>query len=110
MIEQASTEDCVVETTGDVILIRNPNTTIGYCRFAPDGGIEYIFVNPAYRRRGFGSRLLAEVGRVTGRVGRPHEPISPTGRRFFGAHGLLADEPPAVSAESQPSNPQDLPA
>ena len=110
MIEHAAADDCVVETTPDVILIRNPNTTIGYCRYAADGGIEYIFVNPAYRRRGFGSRLLAEVARVTGRIGQPHEPISPTGRRFFGAHGLLPDEAPAASGATHPSNAQDLPA
>lgn len=73
-----------VEVTAGVVLIRNPNTTIGYCRFTPTGDIEYIFVNPVYRRRGYGRRLLAAVAQATGCVGEPLEPISPLGRRLFG--------------------------
>jgi len=67
-----------------VVLIRDANTTIGNCRHTPEGGIEHIFVNPAYRRRGHGRRLLAEVQRRAGRRGAPLDPIAPPARRFFG--------------------------
>jgi GNAT superfamily N-acetyltransferase len=67
-----------------VVLIRDANTTIGYCRHTADGDIEYIFVHPAHRRRGHGRRLLAEVERRTGRRGGPLPPISPLGLGLFG--------------------------
>ncbi|MCU0938802.1 MAG: GNAT family N-acetyltransferase [Burkholderiaceae bacterium] len=73
-----------VLATDDVVLIRDANTTIGYCRHTADGDIEYIFVHPAHRRRGHGRRLLAAVERRTGRRGVPLAPISPLGQRFFG--------------------------
>ena len=81
-----------------VVLIRDANTTIGYCRYTPAGDIEYIFVNPAHRRRGYGRRLLAEVERRTGRRGAPLAPISPLGRRLFGL-----DAAPAGIASARPN-------
>jgi GNAT superfamily N-acetyltransferase len=75
--------DFEVIATDGVVLIRDANTTIGYCRHTADGDIEYIFVHPAHRRRGHGRRLLAEVERRTGRRGAPLAPISPLGQRFF---------------------------
>jgi GNAT superfamily N-acetyltransferase len=76
--------DLDVIATEGVVLIRDANTTIGYCRHTVDGDIEYIFVHPAHRRRGHGRRLLVEVERRTGRRGAPLAPISPLGQRFFG--------------------------
>lgn len=84
-----------VAAADGVVLIRDANTTIGYCRHTTDGDIEYIFVNPAWRRRGVARRLLAEVERRCGRRGRPLEPISPLGRRLF---GLPAADPHDSSA------------
>jgi GNAT superfamily N-acetyltransferase len=87
-----------VVTADGVVLIRDVNTTIGYCRHTHDGDIEYLFVNPAHRRRGFGRRLLQEVERLTGRRGVPLPPISPLGRRFFGldvSAAIPSNPPPA---------------
>jgi GNAT superfamily N-acetyltransferase len=74
-----------------IVLIRNPNTTIGYCRFDATGDIEYVFVHPSYRRQGHGTRLLEAVRGVTGGPGRPLEPISPLGRAFFGSRATGPD-------------------
>jgi GNAT superfamily N-acetyltransferase len=76
--------DLDVIATDGVVLIRDANTTIGYCRHTVDGDIEYIFVHPAHRQRGHGRRLLAAVECRTGRRGMPLAPISPLGQRFFG--------------------------
>ena len=73
----------VIEIVDGVALIRNANTTIGYCRFTPAGDIEYLFVNPMYRRRGHGRSLLDAVRRSAGKLGEIQEPISPLGRLFF---------------------------
>lgn len=86
----AASASLQIAVADGVVLIRDANTTIGYCRHTHDGDIEYIFVNPAWRRRGVGRRLLAEVERRCGRRGRPLEPISPLGRRFFGLPGADA--------------------
>lgn len=90
-------DDPVIEHSAGVVLIRNQNTTIGYCRYYDDGDVEYIFVNPLYRRQGHGSSLLREVIKMTGKIGQAHQPVSPMGKQFFTAHGvpLQADtEPP----------------
>ena len=35
-----------------ILTLTDVNTTIGYCRYNPDGEVEYIFVHPARRRQG----------------------------------------------------------
>ena len=87
----------VTEIVDGVALIRNANTTIGYCRFTPAGDIEYLFVNPMYRRRGHGRRLLDAVRRSAGKLGEIQEPISPLGRLFFAS---LAVGPAAPAPEN----------
>lgn len=71
-----------LEVSDGVVLLRDRNTTLGYCRFAPSGDIEYLYVQPRHRRQGHGRRLLDEVARVTGRRGRLLPPLSPLGRAF----------------------------
>ena len=41
-----------------VFTLKNLNTTIGFVRFNTNGEIEYIFVNPIFRKKGFAKRLL----------------------------------------------------
>lgn len=77
-----------VDISDGIVLIKNQNTTIGYCRFTPDGDIEYIYVNLAYRRQGYGALLIREVKKITGKIGRIHDPISPLGAVFFKKLGL----------------------
>ena len=72
-----------IDISDGIVLIKNQNTTIGYCRFLDSGDIEYIYVNLAYRRQGYGRILIDEVKKVTGKIGQIHEPISPLGSQFF---------------------------
>ena len=72
----------VVQGDG-VITFSNPNTTIAFVRYNTDAEIEYIFVNPLYRKRGHATRLLMMVEEITGKTPVPQEPISPLGHKLF---------------------------
>ncbi len=78
-----------IDISDGIVLIKNQNTTIGYCRFLDSGDIEYIYVNLAYRRQGYGRILIHEVKKITGKIGQIHEPISPLGSQFFKSIGAL---------------------
>lgn len=77
--------DYSMEVEQQTIWIKNQNTTIAYCRYSNNGDIEYVYVQPMYRLMGFGRKLVQEVQRITGKVGVPHQPVSPMGQRFFSA-------------------------
>jgi GNAT superfamily N-acetyltransferase len=81
-------DDYQVDVSEGIVLIKNQNTTIGYCRFNESGEVEYIFVNPLYRRKGFGMLLINEVKRLKGPIEKVHDPISPLGAQFFKGIGL----------------------
>lgn len=66
-----------------VITFKNPNTTIAFVRYNKQAEIEYIFVNPLYRKRGHATRLIMMVEETTGKKAVPQEPISPLGRKLF---------------------------
>lgn len=83
-----STGDFQIDVSEGVILIKNQNTTIGYCRYNETGEVEYIYVNPLYRRKGFGSLLIEKVKAHKGPIQRVHDPISPLGAQFFNGIGL----------------------
>ena len=78
-----------IDISDGIVLIKNQNTTIAYCRFLDSGDIEYIYVNLAYRRPGYGKILIDEVKKITGKIGKVHEPISPLGSQFFKGIGIL---------------------
>jgi N-acetylglutamate synthase-like GNAT family acetyltransferase len=68
----------------DTIIIANDNTTIGYATMDTSvGDLTYIFVHPAFRRRGLGAVLVLAAEKAAGHELRPAEPISPLGRLFF---------------------------
>jgi len=50
-----------------VFTLKNQNTTISFVRFNELGEVEYIFVNPLFRRRNFASKLLKLVRNKTGK-------------------------------------------
>ncbi|MEY4557537.1 MAG: hypothetical protein RLY42_712 [Pseudomonadota bacterium] len=77
-----------IDISDGIVLIKNQNTTIGYCRFLDSGDIEYIYVNLAYRRQGYGRILIDEVKKITGKIGKIHEPVSPLGSQFFKGLGV----------------------
>ena len=66
------------------VIVADDNTTIGYAvTDAAKAELSYLFVNPAFRRRGFGTLLLKEAEKMTGSSLIPAEPISPLGRKLF---------------------------
>jgi len=69
-----------------VITFKNPNTTIAFVRYNKQAEIEYIFVNPLYRKRGHATRLIMMVEQQTGKKVKPQEPISPLGSKLFHAY------------------------
>jgi GNAT superfamily N-acetyltransferase len=85
--------DYQIEIADGIVVIKNQNTTIGYSRFTNTGDVEYIYVNPMYRRQGYGALLLDQVRRIAGQIGTIHAPVSPLGTAFFGALGIALPDP-----------------
>ncbi|MDD9921734.1 MAG: GNAT family N-acetyltransferase [Boseongicola sp.] len=68
----------------DTVVIANDNTTIGYATVDADARVlSYIFVNPAFRRQGYGTMLVEAAEKTVGAKLQPADPISPLGRKFF---------------------------
>ena len=72
----------LIENDG-VFTLKNQNTTIGFVRFNELGEVEYIFVNPLFRRRNFASKLLELVRKKTGKRIVFQQPISPLGEKLL---------------------------
>ena len=66
-----------------VFTIKNANTTIGFVRFNKNSEIEYIFVNPIFRKKGIAKKLLLLVKKETGKDIVLQEPISPLGLKLM---------------------------
>ena len=66
-----------------VFTLRNLNTTIGFVRFNEIAEVEYIFVNPIFRKRGFAKQLLKLVKEETGKKIILQKPISPLGTKLL---------------------------
>ena len=69
--------------TDDVFTLKNSNTTIGFVRFNKIGEIEYIFVNPIFRKKGVAKSLLKLVKEKTGKKIIFQKPISPLGAKLL---------------------------
>ena len=69
--------------TDGIITFKNLNTTLGFVRFKDTGAVEYIFVQPIYRRQGLATKLLEQVKAITGKKIIPEPPISPLGELLF---------------------------
>ena len=72
-----------IEETEGVFTIKNENTTIGFVRFNEIGEVEYIFVNPIFRKKGLATKLLELVKEKTGKEIILQEPISPLGLKLL---------------------------
>ena len=70
------------ETDG-VFTLKNKNTTLGFVRFDDKGEVEYIFVNPIFRKQGIAKKLLKLVREKTGKKLILQEPISPLGSKLL---------------------------
>ena len=76
----------VIETDG-VFTFKNDNTTLGFVRFNKNGEVEYIFVNPIFRKQGLAKKLLKLVKQKTGKKIVLQEPISPLGSKLINSIG-----------------------
>ncbi|MDC0653643.1 GNAT family N-acetyltransferase [Candidatus Pelagibacter sp.] len=66
-----------------VITFKNINTTVGFVRYNKKAEVEYIFVNPVFRRNGLAKKLLKIVEEKTKVKPKPQDPISPLGEKLF---------------------------
>ena len=72
-----------IKETDGVFTFKNENTTIGFVRFNEIGEVEYIFVNPIFRKKGLATKLLQLVKEKTGKEIILQEPISPLGYKLL---------------------------
>jgi len=72
-----------ISFSSGVITFKNINTTIGFVRYNKEAEVEYIFVNPIFRRKGMAKKLLKIVEEKTKTRPKPQDPISPLGEKLF---------------------------
>ena len=72
-----------IDLADGVITFRNTNTTLGFIRYNEEAEVEYIFVNPLFRRNGLAKKLLKMVEEKTKIKPKPQDPISPLGEKLF---------------------------
>ena len=72
-----------IKETDGVFTFKNENTTIGFVRFNEKGEVEYIFVNPIFRKQGLATKLLELVKEKTKKEIILQEPISPLGSKLL---------------------------
>ena len=72
-----------VDLSDGVITFKNINTTLGFVRYNTEAEVEYIFVNPMFRRSGLAKKLLKIVEEKTKIKPKPQDPISPLGEKLF---------------------------
>ena len=72
-----------INQSDGVITFKNINTTLGFVRYNEVAEIEYIFVNPMFRREGLAKKLLSIVEEKTKIKPKPLDPISSLGEKLF---------------------------
>ena len=72
-----------IKETDGVFTFKNENTTIGFVRFNEKGEVEYIFVNPIFRKQGLATKILQLVREKTKKDIILQEPISPLGSKLL---------------------------
>ena len=72
-----------IKETDGVFTFKNENTTLGFVRFNDKGEVEYIFVNPIFRKQGLATKLLELVKKKTRKEIILQEPISPLGSKLL---------------------------
>jgi GNAT superfamily N-acetyltransferase len=75
--------DYKLDESDGVFTYKNENTTLGFVRFNEIGEVEYIFVNPIFRKKGIATMLLKLVKKKTGKEIVLQEPISPLGSKLL---------------------------
>ena len=74
---------CKINETDGVFTFKNDNTTLGFVRFNNNGEVEYIFVNPIFRKKGLAKKMLKLVKNKTNKKIVFQEPISPLGSKLM---------------------------
>ena len=74
---------CDLNEAEGVFTLKNINTTIGFVRFNKIGEVEYIFVNPIFRKKGIAKKLLKLVRDKTQKKIILQKPISPLGKKLL---------------------------
>ena len=72
-----------ISQSDGMITFKNINTTLGFVRYTDQAEVEYIFVNPFFRRKGLAKKLLSIIEKKTNNKPIPQEPISPLGEKLF---------------------------
>ena len=72
-----------LDESDGVFTYKNENTTLGFVRFNNKGEVEYIFVNPIFRKKGIAKKLLKLVKEKTGKKIILQKPISPLGSKLL---------------------------
>ena len=72
----------LVEADG-IFTLKNQNTTLGFVRFNEAGEVEYIFVNPLFRKKKLAKNLLKLVREKTQKKLIFQKPISPLGSKLL---------------------------
>jgi|TARA_B100000401_G_C52463418_1_gene557586 GNAT superfamily N-acetyltransferase len=75
--------NCELVESDGVFTLKNKNTTIGFVRFNKIGEVEYIFVNPIFRKKGIAKKLLKLVRDKTNKRIILQKPISPLGNKLL---------------------------
>ena len=75
--------NCSLSQAEGVFTLKNKNTTLGFVRFNDNGEVEYIFVNPLFRKKNIAKKLLKLVRDKTGKKIVFQEPISPLGSKLL---------------------------
>ena len=66
-----------------IVTFKNINTTLGFARYNKEAEIEYIFVNPLFRRKRLAKKLLQIIEEKIMIKPKPQDPISPLGEKLF---------------------------
>ena len=72
-----------LDESDGVFTFKNENTTLGFVRFNDEGEVEYIFVNPIFRKKGLAKKLLKLVKEKTKKKLVFQKPISPLGLKLI---------------------------
>jgi ribosomal protein S18 acetylase RimI-like enzyme len=72
-----------IDLNDGVITFKNINTTLGFVRYNKRAEVEYIFINPMFRRKGLAKKLLSIIEEETKLKPTPQDPISPLGEKLF---------------------------
>ena len=75
--------ECVLDETDGVFTYKNNNTTLGFVRFNNTGEVEYIFVNPLFRKKRIAKSLLKLVREKTQKKLTFQQPISALGFKLL---------------------------